>query len=293
MAAGSISAQEMINLADTNDDGTVDGTAAEWATSYSFASDLTADGSVVVGRARDDTNTDRAFRWDADTGMVNLADTDGDGAVDGTAAEWATGRSSTSDMTADGSVVIGTARDDTNTDRAYRWDSDTHMVNLADTNGDGLVDGTAAEWATGRSSTSDMTADGSVVVEKANDDTNIQRVYRWDATTGMVNLADTNGDGTVNGTAAEWATGYAYARHMAADGSVVSGTATDATNISRAFRWDADTHMVNLADTNGDGTVDGTAAKWATGYSSASDMTADGSVVVGKAKDDTNIQRVY
>ena len=90
--------EEMIIIADTNGDGTIDGTAGEWATGNSYTDAISSDGSFIAGPANDGT-ADRAFRWDATNGMVNIADTDGDGVV-GTpgSGEWATSFSTASAM---------------------------------------------------------------------------------------------------------------------------------------------------------------------------------------------------
>ena len=319
----------MVNIADTDGDGTVDGSASEWANDYTNVSAMNSDGSVIAGNARDDDNyISRAFRWDATTGIVNLADTDGDGTVDGSASEWATGNSYASAISSDGSVIAGTAIDVRDTRRAFRWDATTGMVNLADTDGDGVVDRALGEWATGHTNARAISSDGSVIAGNANDGTenrvfrwdatngmvNItgdwatgnsytaaissdgsviagyandgdkNRAFRWDAANGMVNIADTDGDGTVDGSASEWATGSSSAAAMSSDGSVLAGYANDGST-TYAFRWDATTGMVNLADTDGNGTVDGSASEWATGLGIVSAMSSDGSVIVGYAND--------
>ena len=367
--------EEMIIIADTDGNGVVDGTGSEWAASYSAANQVNSDGSVLAGNASNDGSNYHPFRWDATTGMVNLADTDGDGVVgtagsgewvagdgrassissdgsviggfavydsklhafrwdatngmvriaggwatgnsqaksmssdgsviggyayDGTAnrafrwdatngmvniaGDWATGDSDALLMSSDGSVIGGIADDISNTRRIFRWDATNGMVNIADTDGDGTIDGSASEWATGTGYTYAISPDGSFISGYASDVTNIRRAFSWDATNGMVNIADANGDGVVDGTASEWATGNSTASAMSSDGSIIAGYANDGT-ANRAFRWDATNGMVNLADTDGDGTIDGSDREWATGYSSASAMSSDGSVIAGYAND--------
>ena len=170
--------EEMIIIADTNGDGTIDGTAGEWATGNSYTDAISPDGSFIAGRA-DDGTADRAFRWDATNGMVNLADTDGDGVIDGSASEWATGNSYTDAISSDGSFIAGPANDGT-ADRAFRWDATNGMVNIADTDGDGVV-GTpgSGEWATSFSTASAMSSDGSVIVGYARDSSNILRAFMY------------------------------------------------------------------------------------------------------------------
>ena len=323
--------EEMLIIADTDGNGTIDGSASEWATGGGRAKAISSDGSVIAGYANDGTtsrtyrwdattgmvsirgdwvtgsggveamssdgsviaghvmdgnnnNTMSGYRWDATTGMVNIADTDGDGVV-GTpgSGEWATGYTNVSAMSSDGSVLGGNTNDATTT-RAFRWDATNGMVNIADTDGDGVV-GTpgSGEWATGASYTSAISSDGSVALGGANDG-NTRRAFRWDATNGMINLADTDGDGVVDRALGEWATGNGWATAASSDGSIIAGYANDGT-ANRVFRWDATNGMVNLADTDGNGTVDGSASEWATGTSRVENMTSDGSVIIGSAND--------
>ena len=289
----------MVNIADTDRNGTVDGSASEWATGYTNVSGMSSDGSVIAG-ITNDGSVFRAFRWDADTGMVNIA------------GDWATGNSYTAAISSDGSAIVGNGYDISNTGRAFRWDATTGMVNIAGDwatghsqaraiSYDGSViagnahDGTAqrafrwdatngmvditGDWAIGITAAEAISPDGSVIIGYANDGT-ASRAYRWDATTGMVNIAG------------DWATGNSGGKVMSADGSVIAGYANDGT-ANRAFRWDATNGMVNLADTDGDGTIDGSASEWATGNSYVNAMSSDGSVLIGHAKDGNNTNRGF
>ena len=289
----------MVNIADTDRNGTVDGSASEWATGYTNVSGMSSDGSVIAG-ITNDGSVFRAFRWDADTGMVNIA------------GDWATGNSYTAAISSDGSAIVGNGYDISNTGRAFRWDATTGMVNIAGDwatghsqaraiSSDGSViagnahDGTAqrafrwdatngmvditGDWAIGITAAEAISPDGSVIIGYANDGT-ASRAYRWDATTGMVNIAG------------DWATGNSGGKVMSADGSVIAGYANDGT-ANRAFRWDATNGMVNLADTDGDGTIDGSASEWATGNSYVNAMSSDGSVLIGHAKDGNNTNRGF
>jgi uncharacterized membrane protein len=137
----------MVNLADTNRNGTVDGTASEWAIGTSYANEMSSDGSIIAGSGSDGT-TRRAFRWDATNGMVNLADTDGNGTVDGTASEWAIGRSYANAMSSDGSVITGYGNDGTD-DRAFIYKSSLSggvMLDAANTQ-TSIVQNAAAQGA--------------------------------------------------------------------------------------------------------------------------------------------------
>jgi probable HAF family extracellular repeat protein len=231
--------------------------AGDWAT-FSTASVISSDGSVIAGQANDGSQS-RAFRWDATNGMVNIV------------GDWATGNSRATAMSSDGSVIAGQANDGSQS-RAFRWDATNGMVNIA------------GEWATGDNEVLAISPDGSVITGYASDSSTLH-AFRWDATNGMVNIADANGDGSIDGTASEWATGFSVSNAMSSDGSVLAGYAAITGSAPHAFRWDATNGMVNIADANGDGSIDGTASEWATGTSIAEAISSDGSVIAGFASD--------
>ena len=251
--------------------------AGEWATGTSSAAAISSDGSVVAGYGREvgaARSYSRAFRWDATNGMVNIA------------GDWATGNSSAEVMSSDGSIIAGYASDGS-TMYAFRWDATTGMVNLADTDGDGVV-GTpdSGEWATGTSTALAISSDGSVIAGQAESSGGAPQAFRWDATNGMVNIADTNGDGVVGiPGSGEWADGFSTTSAISSDGSVIVGYGASLGGATRAFRWDATNGMVNIADTDGDGTIDGSASEWAIGLASATAISPDGSILVGRADD--------
>ena len=221
----------------------------EWVSDNSYAYAASADGSVVVGQEYySETETDVAFRWTSDLGIVDIH------------SDWATGNGAARSVSADGSVVVGYARDD-ETYRAYRWTSDLGMVNIH------------SDWATGYGYANGVSADGSVVVGNASDGTGTSRAFRWTSDLGMVNIHS------------DWATGNGTARSVSADGSVVVGYARDGTNTDRAFRWTSDLGMVNLADHDGSGVVGDIVGEWVTEESYAYGVSADGSVVVGYGSD--------
>ena len=175
-----------------------------------------------------------AFRWTQATGMVGL---------------W--NSSSASGVSADGSVVVGTASG--GGAEAFRWTQATGMVGLGN-----LPWGDVGAF----SSASGVSADGSVVVGYSSNYLFDQEAFRWTQTTGMVGLG-----GSLD----------TYATGVSADGSVVVGY-IEGYNESgfdqfdqEAFRWTQATGMVGLGNLSG----------W--NFSSASGVSADGSVVVGSS----------
>jgi probable HAF family extracellular repeat protein len=150
----------------------------------SYATAVSADGSVVVGAGRfsgavNTTEGREAFRWTQAGGMVGLGDLPG-----GRFGSYAQA------VSADGSVVVGTspsAASGSNVDysEAFRWTQATGMV--------GLGIPTGATW----SSADAVSADGSVVFIGSN-----SLSYRWTQATGMVELGrfgvnDASADGMV------------------------------------------------------------------------------------------------
>ncbi len=97
-------------------------------TDQSEAFGVSADGTVVVGWAENDSGYQRAFRWTQVAGMQDL-DTLG-------------GRVSRAyNVSADGTVVVGYATDASNEIRAFRWTPATGMQDLNQTYASLLTDG--------------------------------------------------------------------------------------------------------------------------------------------------------
>jgi probable HAF family extracellular repeat protein len=124
----------------------------------SEADGVSADGSVVVGWARNAAGYRRAFRWTAARGMQDLGTLPGGGGSEATA------------VSADGSVVVGYAYDAAGQTRAFRWTAARGMQDLGTLGGD-------------RSEARGVSADGSVVVGISDG-----RAFRWTAAGGMENL---------------------------------------------------------------------------------------------------------
>jgi len=205
---------------------------------YSQATDVSADGSVVVG-----TNTKTPgfrhspFRWTQETGMVDLGSY-----PDG----WFGWYDLANGVSADGSVIVG--RVDGLTNEAFRWTQETGVVGLGDLAG-GSFD----------SSASDVSADGSVIVGYGNS-VNGREAFRWTQETGMVGLGTVPSSGSVG-----------YSLNISADSTVIVGYDHSA-NGTEAFRWTQETGMVGL------GTLSGGDPNYGEQYISTS---ANGSIIVG------------
>ena len=243
----------------------------------SVAHAVSANGSVVVGRAAPSGGGDNhAIRWTASGGMQDLGTLGGSG-------------SSARSVSADGSVIVGWAQDNNMDFRAFRWTQAGGMVDL------GTLGGV---WAMAY----DTSANGSVVVGSAQTGSANSNAFRWTQAGGMISLGTLGGsgsaaygvsaDGTVvvgnsqtNGNATthpfRWTQAggmldlgtlpggsSAYANRVSANGNVVVGYSYINGSEIRAFRWTGGS-MYNLGSLGGD--------------SEANGVSADGSVIVGKA----------
>ncbi|WP_397546298.1 FlgD immunoglobulin-like domain containing protein [Rhodothermus marinus] len=203
---------------------------------------VSPDGRFVVGVARDASGADRAVRWDLrawyttyNTELIAIEEL---GTLGGTFSE-AYG------VSADGSVVVGSAATADNLIHAFRWEATTgEMKDL------GTLGGTASVATA-------ISADGRFVVGWAEDGEGRRRPFRWDATTGvMQDLGTLGGPG-------------GWANDVAADGRSVVGMATNTGDKRHAFRWDASTETMQDL-----GTLDGT-------QSEATGISENGDLVVG------------
>ena len=260
----------------------------------SVASDVSGDGSVVVGWGTNASGAD-GYRWTAATGMVSL---DPSGELEVTVYG----------VSADGTVVVGWKRKAGTSDlvKAFRWTAATGVVEIDD-----LPGGGTESYATAAS------ADGSVVVGRGSGASG-REAFRWTSATGTVGLGDLPG-----------ASFWSVANAVSADGSVVVGGG-NSDSAAEAFRWTSASGMVGLGDLPGgefpihsgagdvsaDGSVvvgmsegaSGTEAiLWTSaggmmglGFlpghnppdasSSAFGVSADGSVVVGRGESDNGSQ---
>jgi probable HAF family extracellular repeat protein len=258
---------------------------------YSWATNISSDGSVIVGRGRSSGSPEEAFRWTAGGGMVGLGgladlvlsfasgvSADGNVVVGDSlpptlfnheAFYWTPaagmkglgylpgGNSSAGyDVSADGSVVVGHSSSDTFApfSEAFRWTEAGGMIGLG-----ALPDDIGSVAAA-------VSADGSVVVGYSNINQAQYEAFRWTFHGGMIALGDLPG-GDFN----------SRAIGLSADGLVVVGVGTS-TNGNEAFYWTESLGMTNLRDLlilNGVSNLEG----WQ--LTGAADVSDDGQIVVG------------
>ena len=149
--------------------------------------------------------------------------------------------SSAHDVSADGSVVVGTSdTPEGSQGEAFRWTESSGMVGIGDLPGGGS-----------QSQAYGVSTDGSVVVGQGSAVSGYE-AFRWTQSGGMVGLGDLPG-----GELDSWAFG------VSADGSVVVGYSWSAWDLHEGFRWTASEEMIGL------------------GGGKARAVSADGLVVVG------------
>jgi probable HAF family extracellular repeat protein len=154
-------------------------------------------------------------------------------------------------VSADGSVVVGTALNAAGKWRAFRWTAARGMQDLG-TLGGNYYSGTDA-----------VSADGSVVVGGADNAAGQHSAFRWTAAEGMRDL------GTLGGI-------MSAATGVSADGSVVVGYAQNAEGWFRAFRWTAAGGMEDLNTTYAHLLTNGSVLR------SANAISPDGRYIVGR-----------
>lgn len=267
--------------------------------SISIATDVSADGSLVVGFSGSGCCAGwafegDAFKWTSAEGMLGLvvSQTVAGVALTGTA------------VSADSSTIVG-SEPTANRWEAFRWTSADGMSGLGDLPGGGFIssargvsaDGSvivgwsssangleAFRWTTadGMSGLGDLpggdfssqahgvSADGAVVVGTSHSANGLE-AFRWTSVEGMSGLGDLPGgdfDSSANG--------------VSADGSIIVGYSVISDDFEReAFRWTSEGGMVGLGDLPG-----------GTYQSSATDVSSDGSVVVGWSNSTTGQQAV-
>jgi probable HAF family extracellular repeat protein len=179
---------------------------------YSFATDVTPDGSVIVGSSSPSGGSgSEAFRWENQT-MVGLGHLPGDHP-----ASFATA------VSADGSVIVG-LHSELVTELAVRW-VDGVIESLGDLPGGSFYPSSRAR---------DVSADGRVVVGRGQSEIGYE-AFRWEDGV-MVGLGDLPG-------------GHVYpdseALSVSEDGSVIVGVG-DSDSGDAAFLWTAEMGMTDL-----------------------------------------------
>jgi probable HAF family extracellular repeat protein len=237
-------------------------------TTYSIALGVSGDGSTAVGRSDSEFGM-RAIRWTEGAGIQDIGPAfgqargaSGDASVvvgfgDAGAVTWtqatgplplpdlpgSTGNSKAYDISTDGSVIVGQSYDAGGIPRAVRWEGgEVFTLGL-------LPDGRVTETAHA------VSEDGTVIVGN----TQAAEAFRWVEGQGAVGL------GTLEGGLSDWS----YARGVSTDGSVVVGNSSSADG-RQGFVWTENDGMVGLGFLPGQDT------------STASDVSADGSVIVGE-----------
>jgi probable HAF family extracellular repeat protein len=151
------------------------GTLRTDATGTSGGRDVNTDGTVVVGEAHNDAGALRAFRWVE--GATSGAATNPQMHDLGTLKLDGSGASSARGVNTDGTVIVGSAENDSAERRAFRWVSgatDGFSANLQMQDlGTLRADGSGQSWA---NSVSD---DGKVVVGRADADDGQLRAFIW------------------------------------------------------------------------------------------------------------------
>ena len=213
---------------------------------YSSATDVSADGSVIVGLGTSEDSTPgehyEAFKWTQETGMVGLGDLPG-GDFDSRAKG----------VSADGTVVVGQGvyNDGVGSSslEAVHWTGDEGIVSI------GGLDDPVFSTATAAS------GDGSVIVGQTHTEVPGEiQAFRWTQEGGMISLGDL----------APEHSRHSLALDVATNGLVVVGESRTSTNDLEAFRWTEETGMVGLGDLPGGLHV-----------STAHAVSANGEIIVG------------
>jgi probable HAF family extracellular repeat protein len=170
----------------------------------SSALGISADGNVVVGVG----NSQKAFRWTKETGIVAIAS--------------GFSLSAANSVNADGSIIAGYVVESNGIYNAFRWTADTGIVGIGN-----LYGGNFHSAADG------ISDDGSVLVgysQTAIDN----EAFRWTQENGMVGLGHLpDGDP------------FSAANAVNADGSIIVGNGKSPPN-TEAFLWSEESGMVGL-----------------------------------------------
>ena len=244
------------------------------------ASGISGDGSTVIGSTTTGGILPIAYRWTEDAPIQSLGDLFG-----------GINSSSASGVSYDGSVVVGSSSTN-NGFASFRWTEESGLTNI----GDGFARDVSADGNTvvggndlggyiwtpnlgalaigsissgGGSTANAVSADGLVVAGFAGNDVGRPEAIRWSENTGMTGLGTLTGDNF----------DISRAMGISADGTTIVGI-SDSTSIDEeAFRWTLETGMVGLGDLAG-----------GDDFSSANDVSADGSIIVGSSETDEGLR---
>jgi probable HAF family extracellular repeat protein len=205
---------------------------------YSFATNISGDGTTVVGESRNGAGTNEAFRWTKSLGMQGLGDLPG-----GEFQSRAYSASTAGDVV----VGIGTAQDVGNLLDAFRWTSANGIEPLGHFPKSGLN----YSYGTG------VSGDGVTAIGTSGS-TSGNQAFRWTATEGLVGLGDLPGGAFES-----------FAADVSQDGSVIVGSSQSST-LYEPFRWTAGQGMVGLGYLPG---------RVSSSYPNA--VTPDGATIIG------------
>lgn len=165
--------------------------------------------------------------------------------------------SNANSVSADGTVVVGTAWNANDELRAFRWTKDQGMQDL------GALGG-------GFSTASAVSANGKVVIGITATSNGDMRGYRWTVEEKMQDLGT-----TPNYTA------WSSTQGISADGTVIIGDVGDTNGLRRAYRWTAVEGITELSTVSEK-------------YSEARAISSDGSIIVGVSQQTSeDEQRAY
>jgi probable HAF family extracellular repeat protein len=171
-----------------------------------YATDLSSNGSTIVGFWDDSAGNEKAFHWTSTDGIVGI------GSLPNQA------HSEARAVSGDGLTIAGTGYWNA---KAFRWTQSSGFLELGNLPG-------------GNSSTAnDISSDGLTIVGEGYFAGGGSHPFRWTSSDGMVDLISSGFQGGA-------------ANAASADGSVIVGTAYMGFNAHRAFRWTQATGLVDL-----------------------------------------------
>lgn len=254
------------------------GAANIYGSSFSAAYDVSADGSVVIGRMSGPDLITEAFRWTQASGLIGL------GVMEGQDA-WPVATS------ADGNVLVGESGD------PFKWVSGVGFLNLFNSNNFDLA--------------SDVSADGSIVVGRTRPNSGGSFATKWTTSTmsllgvlpntahtssfargisndGSIIVGDSGGRQAFKWTDSEGMIGLGFLSSQPADGSVANSTSDTGDVIvgrakinlsSNAFVWTTGKGMLKLSMVLMDQGID--LDGWT--LTEATDVSTNGEWIIGNA----------